>query len=157
MDGCSSDDTLVTSGVPQDTILAPLLLFNDLLENIVSSIKLYADDVLIYRAIESEDDHTILQQDLDMFQQWANVWLMSFNPTKSEMICINNKKNPIDSDYYSQNHPIKAVTCVKYLGVTIDERLFFNEHIIKIFYKANSLNTFFQRNIKSCPPRVAIR
>ena len=69
MDGCSSDDTLVTSGVPQDTILAPLLLFNYLLENIVSSIKLYADDVLIYRAIESEDDHTILQQDLDMFQQ----------------------------------------------------------------------------------------
>ena len=65
VDGCCSDDTSVTSGVPQGTVLAPLLFLmfiNDLPENIASSIKLYADDVLIYRTIESEHDHTILQQ-----------------------------------------------------------------------------------------------
>ena len=80
--------------------------------------------------------------------------LMSFNPTKCEMIRISNKKNPIVGDYYIQNYRIKAVTCTKYLGVTIDEHLSFNEHISRICHKANSMNAFLQRNIKSCPPRV---
>ena len=82
MDGCSSDDTLVTSGFLR-ALLAPLLFLifiNDLPENIASSIKLYADDVLIYRTIESEHDHIILQQDLNKLQKWANAWLMLFNP-----------------------------------------------------------------------------
>ena len=71
VDGCLSDDTLVTLGVPQGTVLAPLLFLifiNDLPENIASSIKLYADDVLIYKTIESEHDHIILQQDLINFR-----------------------------------------------------------------------------------------
>ena len=68
VDGCSSDDTLVTLGVPQGTIIV-LIFINDLPENIASSVKLYADDVLIYRTIESEHDHTILQQDLNKLQK----------------------------------------------------------------------------------------
>ena len=82
VDGCSGDDTLVTLGVPQGTVLAPLLFLifiNNLPENIASSIKLYADDVLIYRTIEFEHNHTILQQDLNKLQKWANAWLMLFN------------------------------------------------------------------------------
>ena len=54
VNGCISDDTRVTLGVPQGTVLAPLLFLvyiNDLPKNIVSSVKLYADDVLIYRTI----------------------------------------------------------------------------------------------------------
>ena len=57
------------------------------------------DYVLIYRTVQSEHDHTILQQDLNKLQEWANAWLISFNPqinpSKCEMIHINNKKNPI--------------------------------------------------------------
>ena len=47
--------------------------------------------------------------------------IMLFNPTKCEMICISNKKHPVVEDYYIQNHLSKAVTCVKYSGVTIDK------------------------------------
>ena len=99
MDRCLNDDTLVTSGVSQGTALAPLLFLiyiTDLSKNILSPIKLYADDhdVFIYRTIGSENDHIILQQDLHKLQEWTNAWLISFNPTKCEMICINNKKNP---------------------------------------------------------------
>ena len=106
VDKCLSDDT---SGVPQGTVLAPLLFLiciTDLPKIILSPNKLYADDVLIYRTIESEHDHIILQQDLNKLQEWANAWLMSFNPTKCEVIHISNKKNPLVSNCYIQNHPI---------------------------------------------------
>ena len=157
VNGCISDDTRVTSGVPQGTVLAPLLFLvyiNDLPKNIVSSVKLYADDVLIYRTINSEQDHMILQQDLNMLQKWADTWLMTFNPTKCEFIRVNHKKHPRICDYYIQNHLIKAVTHAKYLGVTIDEHLSFNEHVNRIAYKANTVKAFLQRNIKSCPLQV---
>ena len=81
---------------------------------------------------------------------------MLFNPTKCESICISNKKNPIVNvgDYYIQNTPIRSVSSVKYLGVTIDERLSFNEHINRISHRANSIKALLQRNIKSCPLKV---
>ena len=72
MDRCLSDDTLVTSGISQGTVLAPLLFLiyiTDLPKIILSPIKLYADDVLIYRTIESENDYIILQQDLNKLQE----------------------------------------------------------------------------------------
>ena len=56
----------------------------------------HTDDVLIYRTINSEQDHMILQQDLNMLQKWADTvtWLMTFNPTKCEFIRVNHKNIP---------------------------------------------------------------
>ena len=79
---------------------------------------------------------------------------MLFNPTKCESICISNKKNLIVGDYFIQKTPIRSVSNVKYLGVTIDERLSFNEHINRISNKANSIKALLLRNIKSCPLKV---
>ena len=118
MNGSISDDTRVTSGVPLGTVLAPLLFINNLPKNIVSSAKLYADDLLIYRTANSEQDHMILQG-LNMLQKWADTWLMTFNPTECEFIRVSHKKHHRICDYYIQDHPIKAATHVKYLGVTM--------------------------------------
>ena len=96
----------------------------------------------------------ILQQDLNMLQKWADTWLMTFNPTKCEFIRVSHKKHPRICEYYIQDHPIKAVTYAKYLGVTIDEHLSFNEHVNRIAHKANTVKAFLQRNIKSCPLQV---
>ena len=74
-----------------------LIHITDLPKNILLPIKLYADNELIYRTIESEHDHIILQQDLNKLQEWASAWLISMNPTKCEMICTSNKLNPIAS------------------------------------------------------------
>ena len=96
MNGSISDDTRVTSGVPQGTVLAPFLFLvyiNNLPKNIVSSAKLYADDLLIYRTVNSEQDHMILQG-LNMLQKWADTWLMIFNPTKCEFIRVSHKNTP---------------------------------------------------------------
>jgi len=85
VEGQQSDLTKVTSGVPQGTILAPLLFLcfiNDLPNNISSKIKLYADDVLLYATIHTEQDCYQLQKDLDSLGKSSDKWKMVFNPQK---------------------------------------------------------------------------
>ena len=70
VDGQQSNLAAVTSGVPQGTVLAPLLVLcfiNDLPNGIMSKIKLYADDILLYNTIHSQEDCHNLQQDLHEF------------------------------------------------------------------------------------------
>ena len=147
VNGHISGHTEVTSGVPQGSVIAPLLFLlyiNNLPDDITSTVKLYADDVLLYRSINSIQDSIALQQDLNTLQDWTNKWLMVFNPTKCELIRITNKRNRQLSDYYIQNTLIKANSQVKYLGVTIDEHLTFNDHIKNIANKANTVRAFLQ-------------
>jgi len=71
-----SDATEVDSGVPQGTVLGPLLfllLINDLPTHVSSDtrVRLFADDCLIYRHITSPEDQNILQQDLISLELWA--------------------------------------------------------------------------------------
>ena len=74
------------SGVPpQGIVLAPLLFLcyiNDLPQNVISGVKLYADDVLLYTTIHSKGDCLVLQEDLNRLQLWADTSQMSFNPEK---------------------------------------------------------------------------
>jgi len=74
VEGHYNSTTNVTSGVPQGSVLAPLLFLcfiNDLPENIQRRIKLYADDVLLYSTITTPDDCHQLQTDLQTLEQWA--------------------------------------------------------------------------------------
>ena len=102
----------VTSGIPQGTVLAPLLFLcyiNDITKDISSNIKLYADDVLIYNIINSKEDCVKLQKDLDILNEWAVTWKMIFNPTKCEFLRVTNKKNIINFQYFIQNANIQEV------------------------------------------------
>ena len=100
------------------------------------------DDVLLYRSIDSVQDSIALQQDLNTLQNWANKWLMIFNLAKCELIHITNKRNRQLSNYYIQDILIKSNSQVKYLGVTIDEHLTFNDHIKNITNKLILLELF---------------
>ena len=135
-----------------------MLYINNLPDNITSTLKLYADNVLLYRSIDSVQDSIALQQDLNTLQDWVNKWLMVFNPTKCELIRTTNKRNQQLCNYYNQSTLIKANLQVKYLGVTIDEHLTFNltfnDHIKSIANKANTVRAFLQRNLKSCPKSI---
>ena len=102
LEGTHSIATNVTSGVPQGTVLKPLLFLvyiNDMPEKISSTTRLFADDSLVYRIIRSKEDQTLLQQDLNKLQEWEHDWLMQFNADKCEVIRITYKRNPLAHDY----------------------------------------------------------
>ena len=85
IDGESSEEADVTSGVPQGTVLGPILFLihiNDLPKAVSSSVRLFADDCLLYRRIRTRDDHTRLQKDLESLEKWAKENGMSFNAKK---------------------------------------------------------------------------
>ena len=81
----------VTSGIPQGSVLGPLLFLiyiNDLPENVNSTVYMYADDTKIYREIKSEYDHGILQGDLGNLKTWSDRWLLKFHLSKYYYIMI---------------------------------------------------------------------
>ena len=85
VDGEASSEASVDSGVPQGTVLGPLLFLchiNDMPECVTSQIRIFADDCLIYRTIKNFGDHLKLQQDLSNLQEWAEKWGMVFNAKK---------------------------------------------------------------------------
>ena len=148
-----SDSCKVLSGVPQGSVLGPLLFLlfiNDLPNKITSNIRLYADDVVIYRSIYSVDDVVCLQMDLDILSQWASDWRMAFNLDKCEHLVITNIRSPLCSEYKINNHYIHKVSHAKYLGVTIDHNLSWSNHIGIISRKANSVYAFLKRNLRQC-------
>ena len=106
VNGERSQFSEVSSGVPQGSVLGPLLFLcciNDITSSVTSSIKLYADDILIYRVVNTEDDCKMLQRDLDTLQCWTHKWTMFFNPGKCEFLRITNKQSRIlFSIYYPE-------------------------------------------------------
>ena len=82
LDGQASDPVPVLSGVPQGSVLGPILFLifiNDLPDNIRSSVHLFVDDCALYRNIYSIQDCFILQEDLTSLGQWEVDWQMKFN------------------------------------------------------------------------------
>ena len=93
LEGMASEWVEVISGVPQGSVLGPLLFLiyiNDLDEGIKSLILKFADDTKIFRKIVSDEDSRQLQNDLDLLLQWAEDWQMTFKFQHSEIqkLCI---------------------------------------------------------------------
>ena len=119
LDGVSSSETSVDSGVPQGTVFGPLLFLchiNDLPNHVKSQVRLFADDCLLYRCIKSLLDHQQLQKDLIALEKWATEWGMQFNSKKCYILSI--KKS--SSFYYQLDNTIlKEMPNNPYLGLTI--------------------------------------
>ena len=95
--GVSSNWSSINAGVPQGSILGPLLFLiyiNDIVENINSSIRVFADDTSLYIIVDDPIDTAItLNSDLSKIHRWATDWLVSFNPSKSESLIFSRKVN----------------------------------------------------------------
>ena len=141
----------VDSGVPQGTVLGPILFLchiNELPECVRSQTRLFANDCLLYREIKTQEDHHTLQQTLKHLESWAKTWGMSFNAKKCYILSTRQKSNYF---YSLDNTILQQVTFNPYLGITISEDLKWSRHINNISKKANSTLGFLRRNLRSCP------
>ena len=132
LSGTSSNSVYVSSGVPQGTVLGPLmflLYINDIGDNCSSSIRLFADDTILYSVIENIGSANSLQSDLYAVEQWANKWLMQFNPNKCSVMRITRKTEPVIYDYKLMGQTLKSVLCHLYLGVELSNTLDCGHHI----------------------------
>ena len=86
----------VTSGIPQGSVLGPLLFVmfvNDLPNNIASQVYLFADDTKLFQIIKSDADKKTLQDGLISLQDWSNKWQLNFHLDKCKVLRINEKTN----------------------------------------------------------------
>jgi hypothetical protein len=101
---------------------------------------LFADDCLLYRHVNSQNDSDLLQKYLSALEKWDEEWQMSFHPQKCTVIRIaTNQRHVIPTQYTLHGHTLEVVDSAKYLGVTINEDLQWSKHIDNTVSKATSL------------------
>lgn len=153
LNGFTSSSRSVTSGVPQGSVLGPslfLIFINGMTERISegTTIRLYADDTILYRKIHSSEDTKQLNHDLKQLEAWEGDARMEFNAGKCEKITVSRKRRPLTGQYTLHEHTLNEVQQTKYLGVTITSDLRWNSHINSIVNKANSRLGFLRRNLQ---------
>ena len=147
VNGESSSQVPVVSGVPQGSVLGPLLFIiyiNDLAEcNFCSGSKLvmYADDVLLYRNILRAEDYVSLQADLNTVDEWSSSNYLQFNLSKCKYMVMSRKKNVSSppTPFTLSGHLFDRVYSFKYLGVLIAYDLTWYSHTKMVCDKARKL------------------
>jgi len=155
--GHSSTYVNVDSGVPQGTVLGPLmflLYINDITTNISSSIRLFADDCVLYRIIQSEQDHHHLQQDLNCIIDWTKRWQMNLNISKCVILTCSRSTAPPAYHYYINNTILNRTNQHLYLGVLFHSEMSFSPHINIITSNAMKSLNFVRRNLNNCTESV---
>ena len=128
----------VTSGIPQGSVLGPLLFvcyINDLPDHVKSCAEMFADDTKVWRNIIDKTDVHALQTDLDNLVEWSNKWQLGFNTSKCKVVHLGPHNGK--SDYSMGGADLAKSEGEKDLGVVVDIRLSFEQHIDGQVSKAN--------------------
>lgn len=150
VNGEKSISALVLSGIPQGTVLGPVLFviyINDILDNIKSEGLLFADDTKIFQTITSQVDSLILQSDIQALENWSKKWLLRFHPDKCHVLTLGKFENIKHTERYKIcNEEMDHVFEQKDLGVIIDSDLTFEEHISTKIRVANAIVGLIRRS-----------
>ena len=139
----------VTSGIPQGSVLGPLLFviyINDLPDAVSSTPYIFADDTKIFRIIKDESDEKSLQDDLWKLEKWSSDWLLKFHPEKCKHMRIGDSENICD--YVLGNHDLQKIQTEKDIGVYVDNKLEFDVHISEKIKKASSMLALLRRTFQ---------
>ena len=144
LNGKSSIWSPITAGVPQGSVLGPLLFLiyiNDLVDNISSEAKLFADDTSPFTVIYDVDIAADqLNRDLEIISNWAHQWKIQFNPDKNKQavqVIFSQKKEAVDHPtLFFNGFEIVFKAEHKYLGMILDSKLSFQSHVREAIIKA---------------------
>ena len=136
---------------PSRHMLGPLLfmLFINVLPDCVTSrTRLFADNCIVYRIIQTPEDCWNLQRDLVSLAQWESKWAMSFHPDKCNVLRVNKKRTPLNSTYKLKGRELAELSTSKYLGVDLSSNLDWKVHIDRTVKKTSSVLGFLRRNLR---------
>ena len=143
VNGMKSDPATVLSGIPQGNVLGPILFviyINDLPEVVKCGTYLFADDTKIFRQITTKEDALQLQSDINSLEQWSQKWLLTFHPKKCHVLTLGKFYNITHTEKYTlHRQELKHVFKQKDIGVILDAKLKFDEHISVKVKKANAI------------------
>ncbi len=158
VEGENSSWLPVISGVPQGSILGPLLFLlfiNDMPDCLNhSEIALFADDSKCYKRISSIEDCQNLQEDINHLFTWSNIWRMKFNASKCTILSVTRKHNPVNFNYTMNNTILEKVKSMKDLGVWVTHDLIWSTHCEKIIAKGRSSLAFIKRAVGFHAPQT---
>jgi len=143
LDGFSSEFRNVNAGVPQGSVLGPLLFLiyiNDLGQHLENDLYLFADDSTLFRIIRKTGDRISaaesLNRDLDRILHWSRTWNMSFNPSKFQAITFSLKRMSAQRPLHFSGFSITDNTTLKLLGVIFSSDLSWRGHLSTVSERA---------------------
>lgn len=126
---------IVSSGVPQGSHLGPLLFnifVNDVKKCLCGSFLMFADDLKLYSTIKDSNSVDLLQVELNSLYEWSLSNFLPLNLDKCHIITFSRSKTVCEQDYFINGRRLVRFHSIRDLGVILDERLSFKEHIATI-------------------------
>ena len=145
----ASTMTEVVSGVPQGSVLGPVLFviyINDLPNLVDSDVYLFADDTKIFKHIKDNQDEKNLQEDLDIVAKWCDTWLLKLHPDKCKHMRLGKQKN--QGVYTILGNVLQTVNDEKDIGVITDDSLSFEKHICEKVKKSTQMFAMLRRSFQ---------
>lgn len=158
--GVRSIGYLAPSGVPQGSVLGPLLFtlfINDIVENLTVRCLLYADDLKLFSIISSRDDCRLLQQNLDLVNDWCIENRLDLNISKCNVMSFTSKATTLEFDYGINGNTLARPNVFQDLGVVFDKQMSFVPHINLLVSDAFRILGFVLRTTRNFQSIVPLK